>query len=69
MVKRSISESKAEATHSAAMRIIDAEGLHRRMKIARLKALRLASELEAEKLAPAATRVAKTKSKRGRTLA
>ncbi|TMJ37226.1 MAG: hypothetical protein E6G87_08765 [Alphaproteobacteria bacterium] len=69
MAKRSVSESKADATHLAAMRIIDAEALHRRMKTARLKALRLASESQDEKVGPTATRAAKAKSKRGRILA
>ena len=67
MAKRSVSESKADATHSAAMRIIEAEALHRRMKTARLKELRLASESQAEKVASTAT--PKTKSKRSRVLA
>jgi len=69
MAKRSVSESKADATHLAAMRIIDAEALHRRMKTARLKALRLASESQDEKVGPTARRAAKAKSKRGRILA
>lgn len=69
MAKRSVSESKADATHLAAMRIIDAEALHRRMKTARLQALRLARESQDEKVAPPLTRAAKSKSKRGRMLA
>jgi hypothetical protein len=69
MAKRSVSESKADATHSAAMRIIDAEALHRRMKTTRLKELRLAQELQAEKIASTATPKAKSTSKRSRVLA
>jgi hypothetical protein len=69
MAKRSVSESKANATHLAAMRIIDAEALHRRMKTARLQALRLARESQDEKVAPPVTRAAKSKSKRSRILA
>jgi hypothetical protein len=69
MAKRSISESKADATHLAAMRIIDADALHRRMKTARLKALRLARESQDEKVAPTVTPAAKSKSRRSRMLA
>lgn len=55
MVRRTTTESKADAIHTAAMRIIDAEALHRRMKTDRLRQLRLAREAEAGESAPPAT--------------
>lgn len=50
MARRTASESKADVTHAAAMRIIDAEALHRRMKTVRLKELRMAQEAQAEEV-------------------
>ncbi|WP_368904347.1 hypothetical protein [Taklimakanibacter lacteus] len=44
MAKQSAGESRAEATHMAAMRIIDAEAQQRRLKTNRLRELRLAQE-------------------------
>lgn len=69
MAKRNVSESKAEAIHVAAMRIIDAEAQQRRMKTARLKELRLAQESQAGKIASTSPSAAKSKAKRGRVLA
>lgn len=69
MAKRNVSESKAEAIHVAAMRIIDAEAQQRRMKTARLKELRLAQESQAGKIAATSPAAAKSKAKRGRVLA
>ena len=69
MAKRNVSESKAEAIHIAAMRIIDAEAQQRRLKTARLRELRLAQESQAQKMASTSPPVAKSKTKRGRVLA
>jgi hypothetical protein len=69
MTKRNVSESKAQAIHIAAMRIIDAEAQHRRLKTARLKELRLAQEKQAEIMASTSPSVAKTKTKRARVVA
>jgi len=48
MVSRTDRESKAQSTHVAAMKIIEAEQNNRRLKIARLRELRLANQAEAE---------------------
>lgn len=48
MVSRTDRESKAQSTHAAAMKIIEAEQNNRRLKIARLRELRLANQAEAE---------------------
>ena len=48
MTKQSAGESRAEATHIAAMRIIDAEVQQRRLKTNRLRELRLAQEARSE---------------------
>lgn len=52
MVSRTARESKAQSTHVAAMRIIEAEQKQRELKTARLRKLRLATETEAEKTDP-----------------
>jgi hypothetical protein len=49
MVSRTARESKAQVTHVAAMRIIEAEKMQQIMKTARLRKLRLARQCEADK--------------------
>lgn len=49
MVSRTARESKAQSTHTAAMRIIETEQKQRQLKTARLRKLRLATEAETEK--------------------
>jgi hypothetical protein len=63
MTRRSVSESKADATHAAAMQIIDAEALHRRMKTIRLRELRLAQEAQARSTGASAPKAGKRKAR------
>lgn len=49
MVSRTARESKAQSTHAAAMKIIEAEQAQRRLKTVRLRMLRLARQAEADK--------------------
>ncbi|WP_119275065.1 hypothetical protein [Taklimakanibacter deserti] len=49
MVSRTARESKAQSTHVAAMRIIEAEKAQQQLKTARLRKLRLARQGEADK--------------------
>ncbi len=48
MVNRTTREFKAQSTHVAAMKIIEAEQKQRRMKTDRLRRLRMASQVAAE---------------------
>jgi hypothetical protein len=48
MTSRLSRESKAQATHVAAMRIVEAEKVQHRLKTARLRQLRLASRAQAD---------------------
>ena len=48
MTSRMSRESKAQATHVAAMSIVEAEATQRRLKTARLRQLRLAHQAEAD---------------------
>jgi hypothetical protein len=49
MVSRTARESKAQSTHVAAMRIIEAEKTQQRLKTARLRKLRQARQGEADR--------------------
>lgn len=49
MVSRTARESKADVTHSTAMKIIEAEQKQRLLKTARLRKLRMANEAKADK--------------------
>jgi hypothetical protein len=48
MTSRISRESKAQATHIAAMKIVEAEKAQHRLKTARLRQLRLAHQAEAD---------------------
>lgn len=48
MTSRTSRESKAQATHVAAMRIVEAEKAQHRLKTARLRQMRLAHQAEAD---------------------
>ena len=48
MTSRTSRESKAQATHLAAMKIVEAEKVQHRLKTARLRQLRLAQQTEAD---------------------
>lgn len=48
MVTRNNRDTKADATHLAAMKIVEAERTHRQVKTDRLRALRLARQAETE---------------------
>jgi hypothetical protein len=56
MVSRKARDAKADAVHVAAMKIIEAENAQRRLKTARLRALRLARQAE---IGPPDTQAAK----------
>jgi hypothetical protein len=53
MVTRNNRDSKADATHLAAMKIVEAERSHRRVKTDRLRAQRLERQAEVEAPEPA----------------
>ena len=63
MANKSAGESRAEVTHMAAMRIIDAEVQQRRLKTNRLRELRLAQEARREDQAASPPPIAKRKAK------
>jgi hypothetical protein len=48
MTSRMNRESKAQATHIAAMQIVEAEKVQQKLKTARLRQLRLAQQAKAE---------------------
>ena len=50
MVSRNNRDAKADATHLAAMKIVEAERRHLQVKTDRLRALRLARQAESEAL-------------------
>jgi hypothetical protein len=49
MASRTARESKAQSTHVAAMRIIEAEQMQQQAKTARLRKLRLAQQAQADR--------------------
>ena len=63
MTNKSTGESRAEATHMAAMRIIDAEVQQRRLKTNRLRELRLAQEARTDDQAASSPPIAKRKAR------
>ena len=63
MTNKSAGESRAEATHVAAMRIIDAEVQQRRLKTNRLRELRLAQEARTGDQAVSSPPIAKRRAK------